>query len=84
MVFVPLSGVISVNFNPNARDKNVDETVFVPLSGVISVNFNPNARDKNVDETVFVPLSGVISVNNHLTNIHSELSSIKFSSPYRG
>ena len=61
-VFVPLSGLASVNKMNMNLAQELQLSVFVPLSGLASVNAKQNVVGGDPDN-VFVPLSGLASVN---------------------
>ena len=79
-VFVPLSGLVSVNSVDFYLDRNVD-AVFVPLSGLVSVN-NLVEEDLVHSLVSFRPLIGVSFCKPIAEIILKNLS--EFSSPYRG
>ena len=62
-VFVPLSGLASVNEFDVTIVTKINPKVFVPLSGLASVNINYSYDERMHEYTVFVPLSGLASVN---------------------
>ena len=82
IVFVPLSGLASVNQNNNNAGNNNQNNVFVPLSGLASVNFEGSKEYKLLIES-FRPLIGV-SFCKQVTGKLNKCLKTWFSSPYRG
>ena len=80
-VFVPLSGLVSVNVSM-VKLLYLMTQVFVPLSGLVSVNWSPEIWQMNDVWRVFVPLSGLVSVNKLSGKRRKPWAA--FSSPYRG
>ena len=81
-VFVPLSGLTSVNMFLLLKKKFSIIWVFVPLSGLTSVNAKQFLEGRR-SFPVFVPLSGLTSVNDYSSD-DIDLTEERFSSPYRG
>ena len=88
LVFVPLSGSVSVNFDESWLT-SIEIQVFVPLSGSVSVNGSAVLTLMEYDNySVFVPLSGSVSVNEYditgsiPTDSFRPLIGVSFCKPY--
>ena len=58
MVFVPLSGLVSVNYNDLMSKEGFFYSVFVPLSGLVSVNWIGFAKIWEVEFKFSSPYRG--------------------------